>query len=185
MLSVVDRTIEGLRRIIARLSPLLLQELGLVSAIRKEAKDLAKNTGIKARVEIDHNVGRLAADTEAAIYRAVQEALHNIAKHSQARTASIQMSREHEEVLLLVEDDGIGFIRLAKNERPKFGLEGIRERVGMLGGKVGITSAKGKGTRLEIRVPAKRSGLETLFPAAGMPGVPVTRGASAGGTRPN
>jgi signal transduction histidine kinase len=185
-LSVVDRTIEGLRRIIARLSPLVLQELGLVAAIRKEGKDLAKNTGIKAHVEIDPNVGRLAADTEAAIYRVVQEALHNIAKHSQAKAASIQMSREHDEVLLLVEDDGVGFSRLTKNERPKFGLEGIRERISMLGGKVKITSAKGKGTRLEISVSAKRSGLETLFPAAGVPAPPLFhRGASAGGTRLN
>ena len=184
-LSVVDRTIEGLRRIIARLSPLVLQELGLVAAIRKEGKDLAKNTGIKAHVEIDPKVGRLAADAEAAIYRVVQEALHNIAKHSQAKAASIQMSREHDKVLLLVEDDGVGFSRLTKNERPKFGLEGIRERVSMLGGKVKITSAKGKGTRLEISVPAKRSGLETLFPAAGVPALPFRRGASAGGTRPN
>jgi signal transduction histidine kinase len=181
--TVVDRTIEGLRRIIARLSPLVLQELGLVAAIRKEAKDLAKSTGIKARVLIDESVGRLAGDIEAAIYRVVQEALHNVARHSQAKTVTVQMSRERDQVFLLVEDDGVGFSKLAlKNERPRFGLEGIRERIGMLGGKVRITSAKGKGARLEIRVPAARSGLETLFPTAE---VALSRGTSAGDTRLN
>ena len=61
---VVDRTIDGIRRIIGKLSPLVLQELGLVAAIRKEAKDLAKNTGVKVRVMVDENVGRLEAEVE-------------------------------------------------------------------------------------------------------------------------
>src|SRR5262249_21169661 len=72
---VVDRTIEGIRRIIGKLSPLVLQELGLVAAIRKEAKHLAKTSGVKTRVLIAPDVGRLAPGTEQAIYRVVQEAL--------------------------------------------------------------------------------------------------------------
>ena len=82
---VVDRTIEGIRRIIGKLSPLVLQELGLVAAIRKEAKDFARNAGVKARVLIAEDVGRLASGTEQAIYRVVQEALHNVAKHAQRK----------------------------------------------------------------------------------------------------
>ncbi len=176
-LSVVDRTIEGLRRIIGRLAPLVLQELGLIAAIRKEAKDLAKSTGVKARVAIDENVGRLASDTEAAIYRVVQEALHNVAKHAQAKSVNIQMGRENGQLTLLVEDDGIGIsAKPNSRERQTFGLQGIRERIGMLGGTVQITSGKGKGTRLEIRVPAERGGLETLFTAA----EELSRTASAG-----
>jgi signal transduction histidine kinase len=163
--TVVDRTIEGLRRIIARLAPLVLQELGLVAAIRKEAKDLAKSTGIKARVYIDEKVGRLADDTETAIYRVVQEALHNVARHSQAKSVNVQMAREGNEVLLLVEDDGAGISKPGlSRERPTFGLEGMRERIGMLGGRMKIISAKGKGTQLQIRVPAERNGLETPLP---------------------
>src|SRR5258708_11625857 len=81
---VVDRTVEGLRRMISELSPLVLQELGLVAAIRKEAKDLARNSGVKGRVEIAENIGRLAPGVETGIYRIVQEALHNVAKHAQA-----------------------------------------------------------------------------------------------------
>ncbi len=152
-LEVVDRTIEGLRRTIARLSPLVLQELGLIAAIRKEAKDLAKNTGVKARVAVSDDIGRMPPATEAAIYRVVQEALHNVAKHAQAHAVNINMSRENSLLRLVVEDDGIGMTQKAPTPGRSFGLAGMRERIGMLGGKVKISSAKGRGTRLEVAVP--------------------------------
>ncbi|HSM87730.1 MAG TPA: GAF domain-containing sensor histidine kinase, partial [Candidatus Limnocylindrales bacterium] len=154
---VVDRTIEGIRRIIGKLSPLVLQELGLVAAIRKEAKDLAKTTGMKTRVVISEDVGRLAAGTEQAIYRVVQEAFHNVAKHAQARNVTVQVTRQDHVVHVLVEDDGIGIqpqSRSNARERQTFGLAGIKERIAMLGGVSRVISAKGKGTRIEITVPA-------------------------------
>ena len=154
-LDVVDRTIEGIRRIIARLSPLVLQELGLIAAIRKEAKDLARNTGVKARVVIPDSVGRLPAEIEAAIYRVVQEALHNVAKHAQAKNVTIQVVRESGLIRVTVEDDGVGFTGRSSNSRGhSFGLAGIKERIGALGGTAKVQSAKGKGTRLEVTVPA-------------------------------
>jgi signal transduction histidine kinase len=156
-LGVVDRTIEGIRRIIGRLSPLVLQELGLIAAIRKEAKDLAKNTGVKARVAVDDNVGRLAPECEAALYRVVQEALHNVAKHAQAKTASIQMHRDEGVIRLLIEDDGQGMTKSAGfTGRRSFGLAGMRERISMLGGSVKVTSIKGSGTRIEVTVPIQQ-----------------------------
>jgi signal transduction histidine kinase len=151
-LDVVDRTIEGLRRTIARLSPLVLQELGLIAAIRKEAKDLAKATGVKARVAVSDDVGRLAPQTETAIYRVVQEALHNVAKHAQAKSVNIQMFRENGTLRLVIEDDGVGMPAKPGTPGRSFGLAGMRERIGMLGGKVKISSAKGRGTRLEVAV---------------------------------
>ena len=156
--AVVDRTIDGIRRIIARLSPLVLQELGLIAAIRKEAKDFARTTGVRARVAVPAEVGRLAPETEAAVYRVVQEALHNVAKHAQATSVSINMQRDNGCVRLLVEDDGVGFQpRFASSSRGhSFGLAGIKERVGMLGGAVKVVSGKGKGTRLEVTVPVEQ-----------------------------
>jgi signal transduction histidine kinase len=153
---VVDRTIEGIRRIIGKLSPLVLQELGLVAAIRKEAKDFAKNTGVKARVLITEDVGRLAPGTEQAIYRVVQEALHNVAKHAKAANVTVQVVRENEQVQVIVEDDGIGIHPRTgvKEQQQSFGLAGIKERIAMLGGVSRVISAEGKGTRIEISVPA-------------------------------
>ena len=153
---IVDRTIDGIRRIIGKLSPLVLQELGLVAAIRKESKDLAKNCGVKTRVLVGDDVGRLAPETEMALYRVAQEALHNVAKHAQAHTASVQLSRQGDQVRLVIEDDGVGLPAKSSNSRGhSFGLAGIKERVHSMGGNVRLHSARGKGTRLEIVVPAE------------------------------
>jgi signal transduction histidine kinase len=151
---VVDRTIEGIRRIIGKLSPLVLQELGLVAAIRKEAKDMAKTSGVKARVLIAEDVGRLAPGTEQAIYRVVQEALHNVVKHAHATSVVVQITREERMIHLAVEDDGVGIQPRSGAGEQSFGLAGIKERIAMLGGISRVISAKGKGTRIEIDVPA-------------------------------
>jgi signal transduction histidine kinase len=151
---VVDRTIEGIRRIIGKLSPLMLQELGLVAAIRKEAKLLAKTTGVKTRVLISEDVGRLAPGAEQAIYRVVQEALHNVGKHARARNVIVQVMREDERVHVVVEDDGIGIQSRPNARNQSFGLAGMKERIAVLGGISRVISAKGKGTRIEITVPA-------------------------------
>jgi signal transduction histidine kinase len=159
---VVDRTIEGIRRIISKLSPMALQELGLFAALRKEAKDLEKNRGVKTRVAIAEDVGRLSAETEMTIYRIVQEALHNVAKHAKAQKANVSMTRADGQVTVLVEDDGVGIFPKSNFRGNSFGLAGIKERVGMLGGVVRVVSMKGKGTRIEIKVPATE-------PLAGIP----------------
>lgn len=159
---VVDRTIEGIRRIIGRLSPLVLQELGLVAAIRKEAKDFAKTTGVKARVAVGDDIGRLAPECEAAIYRVVQEALHNVAKHAKASSVNIVMERGEEVVRLCIEDDGQGMENTDRWNGRSFGLAGMRERVAMLGGTVEVDSEPGKGTRIDVVVPMDTCGEHPL-----------------------
>jgi len=153
-LDVVDRTIEGIRRIIGRLSPLVLQELGLIAAVRKEAKDLATSAGVKARVTVVPAFGRLPTAIEAAIYRVVQEALHNVAKHASATTVTIELRREEDSVHLLIEDDGVGIAPQRPNPgRQTFGMAGMRERIGNIGGKMMVTSSRGNGTRIEVIAP--------------------------------
>ncbi|HLI62463.1 MAG TPA: ATP-binding protein, partial [Terriglobales bacterium] len=177
-LEVVDRTIEGIRRIIGRLSPLVLQELGLLAAVRKEAKDLAMSAGVKARVTVSQGFGRLPAALEIAIYRVVQEALHNVAQHANASTVTIDLRREGEQVKLLIEDDGQGIISTRPNPgRQTFGLTGMRERIGNVGGKIKVISARGKGTRIEVSAPVVDTTLAVdQALAAGGPGA-VARGA--------
>ena len=176
-LAVVDRTIEGLRRMITRLSPLVLQELGLVAAIRKEAKDLSKSTGVKTRVAVPDDLGRFGPEAETAVYRVVQEALHNVAKHAQAKNVTVQVAREPGVIKLLVEDDGIGFIQKGVSRSRSFGLAGMRERIAALGGTVRVRSGKGRGTRIEVTVPDAVAVVSLPVPAdAAYP----TRGAAAG-----
>ena len=176
--SVVDRTIEGIRRIIGRLSPLVLQELGLVAAIRKEAKDFAKATGVKARVAVSDEIGRLAPECEAAIYRVVQEALHNVAKHAKATMVNIQMTRAEEIVHLVIEDNGQGMENSDRWNGRSFGLAGMRERVAMLGGTVEVRSTPGKGTRIEVVVPMEHCGAQDTVPSRPV-AAPLARGETA------
>ena len=164
-LDVVDRTIEGIRRIIGRLSPLVLQELGLIAAVRKEAKDLAKSSGVKARVNVASDFGRLPSAIETAVYRVVQEALHNVARHANASNVLIELSRDDGDVRLTVEDDGVGIIAKPNPARQTFGVSGMRERIATLGGKMNIVSSRGKGTRIEISVPIMAGLNEAAGPA--------------------
>lgn len=175
---VVDRTIEGIRRIIGRLSPLVLQELGLVAGIRKEAKDFAKTTGVKARVAVSDEIGRLAPECEAAIYRVVQEALHNVAKHAKATLVNIQMTRSDDIVHLVIEDNGQGMEDTERWNGRSFGLAGMRERVAMLGGTVEVESAPGQGTRIDVVVPMGECGTDGI-PTRPVPAPPLARGESA------
>jgi signal transduction histidine kinase len=153
LLGMLDRTIGDLRRIIARLSPRTLEELGLLAAIRKEARNLGRNTGMKAQLKLAPGLDQLGHEIEIAIYRSVQEALHNIAKHSQAKNFRVRVESNEGRVCLLVEDDGIGFSAKANARGRTFGLLGMRERIAALGGTVRIRSRKGHGTRLRVTLP--------------------------------
>jgi signal transduction histidine kinase len=165
LLEVVDRTIEGIRRIIGRLSPLVLQELGLIAAIRKEAKDLAKSSGVNARVAVSDDVGRVAPEVETAIYRVVQESLHNVAKHSNARVVTVAMDRTESHLRLRIEDDGVGINDVPNSQRPRFGLAGMRERISTLGGTLRVESRKGKGTKILVSVPVPANGSPLAQPS--------------------
>ncbi len=152
-LDVLDRAIEGLRRIIARLSPRVLEELGLLAAIRRQAQLLSSHTKMRARLELPNQLEGIDHDIEVALYRAVQEALHNIAKHSQARSFSIRLHATGERLLLEVEDDGVGLLSRSPHERG-FGLTGMRERAVALGGTMTIQSRRDKGTVVRISLPS-------------------------------
>jgi two-component system sensor histidine kinase UhpB len=157
-LDVLDRSIEGLRRTIARLSPRVLEEFGLLTAIRRQAQLLAKHTGMKPHIEVPENWTPADHDIEVALYRSVQEALSNIAKHSQASNFTVRLEVASDRVTLQVEDDGAGFSRRAAHVRG-FGLTGMRERAAALGGLMRIRTERGKGTSIQIQLPWATSGL--------------------------
>src|SRR5262249_31607593 len=93
---------------------------------------------------------------ETHLYRFCQEALHNVYKHAMARRASVILARRHNQLILIVEDDGRGFDPQAPRKQPQeggLGLLGMRERAALMGGKVDIESKRGKGTTLFLQVP--------------------------------
>jgi len=154
-LGLLDCTIEDLRRMIGRLSPRTLEELGLLPAIRKEARELSRNTAMKAILDLPKDMDSLDRETELALYRCVQESLHNIAKHSQAQNFTVCLKLADDAVRLIIEDDGIGFSP-RRSPRGVFGLWGMRERIAALGGTVRIRSGAGKGTQIRVTLPVAR-----------------------------
>jgi len=151
-LGLLDRTIEDLRRIIRRLSPRTLEELGVLAAIRNEALEISRNTGMKARLDLPRTASELDDEAELAVYRCAQEALHNIAKHSRAQNFTVRLRTASGTIRLSVEDDGVGFSP-RRTPRGVFGLWGMRERIAALGGSVRIRSGTGKGTQIRVTLP--------------------------------
>jgi signal transduction histidine kinase len=151
-LELLDRAIEGLRRTIAQLSPRVLEELGLISAIRRQAGLLTRHSHIHGHLELPEDLQWLDHDIQVAIYRSVQEALHNVIKHSRAHNFTVRLAAGGGKASLEVEDDGTGFTPRTAQQKG-FGLTGMRERVAALGGSMKIRSEPDKGTRIRITFP--------------------------------
>jgi two-component system sensor histidine kinase NreB len=168
-LQLLDHTVEDLRRIISRLSPRMLEELGLLAAIRKEARELSKNAGMKAHLDLPEDLGQLDCEFEVAIYRSLQEALHNVAKHSQAQNFSVRLERSGNSICLFVEDDGVGVSTGRVSTGHAFGLFGMKQRIAALGGKVQIRSHRDKGTLLKVMLPVPAQRLAPVVSSAVRP----------------
>ena len=145
-----------LHAIAVRLRPKALDDFGLEAALAAHAEEWSRQSGIQLDVHARQEAERLPGATESAIYRVVQEALTNIARHSGATHASIVLERRDGKVVAVVEDNGRGFDTedgARAVDAPGLGLLGIRERVALLGGTVAIESVPGSGTSLYLRIP--------------------------------
>lgn len=149
---LANNLLEGTRRLIFDLRPTVLDDFGLVSALRWCAERYLEDRGIEVVFKAGNPT--LPAHLQVAMFRIAQEAINNIAKHSQAKQARIEVSNDDKVISLVVEDDGQGF-NLARNwsQGTKVGLVGMRERANLLGAKLEISSFPGKGTRVYLEVP--------------------------------
>lgn len=153
--ALAKRTIEDVHRMILDLRPSVLDDLGLQSAIRWYAERHLAPRGISVRCEFDVRDRRWPAAFETAVFRICQEAMSNVAHHSEAESVLIQASEPDGRLHIEIEDDGKGFDpgSAGSPDRRHFGLMGIRERVEILGGKVRFDTAPGQGTRIAFDVP--------------------------------
>ncbi len=135
-----------------QLRPALLDDLGLAAALPKFLEQWAEHTGIAAEFRIGQRELRLPSDVEVSFYRVAQEALNNIAKHAHASRADVLLESRGAEVVLVVEDDGIGFDAgdTAAMQRG-IGLLSMRERAGLAGARLEVESAVGQGTSVFLR----------------------------------
>jgi signal transduction histidine kinase len=148
----LDRDVDHL---VWELRPTALDDLGLRAALANYVQDWSGRVGIAAKL---HTSGllddRLPPDTETALYRIAQEALTNVAKHAQAANVDVILERRADNVLLIIEDDGVGFdsVQAGSGQGQGFGLLGMQERAGLVGAMLEIESSAGKGTTVIVRM---------------------------------
>ncbi len=147
----MGRDIDELRALITELRPATLDQLGLRAALEDLTERVAAATGIDSELELSIAAGRLDPELETVVYRLVQEALTNIVKHAEASGVTLQVAEAEGRLDVLVSDDGCGFDTEA--ERDGFGLDGMRERVELVGGELQIESKPGSGTRMMATIP--------------------------------
>jgi PAS domain S-box-containing protein len=156
--ALAARAMEDVHRLAGGLRPSALDDLGLPAALERYAADYAQTHGLTVRLEAGGTeLGRLPPAAETAVYRIAQEALTNIARHAEARTARITFDRAPGLVRMLVEDDGRGFdvepVLSAADVGGRIGLHSMRERAALLGGTLTVESVPGDGTTLTLEIP--------------------------------
>jgi two-component system sensor histidine kinase UhpB len=150
-------TIDGLRALVVYLRPLLLDDLGLVPAIRWYAGNRLGPEGIDLEFHAPDDLPRISPEAETALFRIAQEAINNIVKHADASTVRVSLLAE-DGVTLLIEDDGLGFEGasvLDEEGSAHLGLFGIHERAAAIGGALAVESSPGVGTTIRVHLPAE------------------------------
>jgi signal transduction histidine kinase len=143
----------AIRDLAMGLRPSMLDDLGLEAALQWQGREFSRHTGVPATVEVDGIPEFLTDAQQTCIYRVVQEALTNCARHAKAKSVIVSLRAQRDDIVVVVHDDGIGFNSFA-SLRGGLGLLGIRERVEALDGKLRISSEPDKGTTIQVQIPA-------------------------------
>ena len=153
----VRGSLEEMRKVIFNLRPMALDDLGLIPTLRKYVHDFEEKTQIRTVFDIKGKEHRLSSAMEAGVFRLVQEALSNVAKHSGAHQVLVEITYQAQLIKIIVKDDGSGFnmeeLKRKQSKREHFGLVGMRERVELLEGRMEIQSASGQGAAIVIHIP--------------------------------
>ena len=158
-LKMLDEALEQVRDLSVDLRPLLLDDLGLVTALRWFVDHQAQRTGVRVEFtsdSLDPDL-RFSSELETACFRIAQEALTNVARHARAKTVTVRLSRNRDYLILLVEDDGVGLhVEALKGQaqaNATLGLRGMQERAHAVGGRVKIDSVTDRGTQVFVELP--------------------------------
>lgn len=155
MRRLIDATVASVRRIAADLRPVMLDDLGLIPAIEWLANDFTNRYGIDVERDIETGDARFTPAGATALFRIVQEALTNVARHADATLVTLSLRAKDQTFVLRVADNGQGAHRPDEPAAKSFGLLGVRERAHMLGGVVDIHTAHGKGFVLTVTIPTE------------------------------
>jgi len=154
----LDHAITEVQRISSNLRPSVLDDFGLVTALRMLSKDFEKIHSITTSFRETHAVpGPVDPNIEIALYRIAQEALSNAAKHARARSVKLDLDRQESSIQLTIADDGTGFgekeAARARDEGHGMGLMSMRERSELLGGTFRVDTAADRGTTITVTLP--------------------------------
>jgi signal transduction histidine kinase len=159
-IALVSHAIDAVRRLVFDLGPAVLEHLGFLPAVKSYISQFSARTKINVKLREGYLPVDIPSSHQVAIYRLLQGALSNVLKHASAKNVNISLGSMKDIVLIMViEDDGIGFDTASRSRRHSFGLTAMRERVEVLGGKMHLQSkpatpmAKVHGTRIEIDLP--------------------------------
>ena len=152
---LTEETLRTVRNIAMGLRPSMLDDSGIVPAVRWQASELSRRTGTPVELQIEGDFSGLGDEGRTCLYRVVQEALTNCARHAEATTIQITMQGKKESVCLSIRDDGLGFD--TGRARTGLGLIGIEERVKELGGSLAVRSWPNRGTLLRVEIPLANS----------------------------
>jgi PAS domain S-box-containing protein len=153
-IQLINDGVKAVRAICSGLRPGVLDDLGLAAAIEWQASEFASRNGVQCKVTVPPVDLHLDGDRATATFRIFQECLTNVIRHAQAKSVRVDLYQEEESILLIVEDDGIGFSESGfSNAFGSLGLLGMKERAQFCGGDVQISSSPGNGTTVTVRVP--------------------------------
>jgi signal transduction histidine kinase len=156
IMSTLDETVTAVQRISSELRPSVLDDLGLAAAIEAEAMRFEQRTGIECELSLpQHDDLHVGSSAVTAIYRIVQEALTNVARHADATRVEVRLRQRPEELLLEIRDDGRGITAKEIGDPHSLGLIGIRERAGLAGGTVHFEGVAGRGTIVSVCIPTR------------------------------
>jgi len=153
--ALIEDTTISVREICAELHPPVIDCGGLLGVVQNYARQFARRTGLRVLVECPHGEARLAHDLELALFRIVQEALTNCAKHAQARTVTVQLQLDSRPVVVIVTDDGVGFDvedTMRSRHTAGLGLINMRETAEFAGGRFTLQSVPGHGARICVEI---------------------------------
>lgn len=156
--NAVNATFQKTRDFIFELSPMMLDDLGVVPTLRRYADDFEEKSGLQIDLDVVGEERRPAPHVEVTIFRTIQELLHNVWQHAHATHVQVNLDLQSTMVGITVEDDGSGFdfdeVMSAAKERKTVGIANIQRRVELLGGQIQFESSVGRGTKVTMSVPA-------------------------------
>lgn len=153
VIALLDGGNQSIRRILNELRPVILDDYGLLEALRWQAQQFTANTHIPVAMTASESDMRIPEEISTCIFRIFQEALTNITRYAKATQVKVSLDIDSDSVLMNIEDNGLGFDTELTKTKKSFGILGMKERVASLNGRFDLSSVPGNGTRISIHIP--------------------------------